>query len=388
MRPPAPVASFARRGGVSPWCGAGGPKAAGGTLRWRRILWALLFPPRGNRISPTLAGVLLIAVALGIGLAAYNTSNNILFITLSLLLSCLILSGLLSWANLREVTWRLHADGPWRAGQAQLVGLEIRNAKRMLPTYGLWFDLVAASNSGRRHLETRLDPGQSTRLEWTLRPDHRGPLSVTLAAVGSLFPFGFLRKTLASGIKREVLVWPASVEYRRHQGGVNWRPARSHTQVNRPGHGGDLLALRPYVPGDSPRLVHWKASARLRDLFVRQFTIEGAEGFALRLDPDAALWSRPEQFELAVRLAGTLAEDLFKLERLQSVTLGHEAPMRVRRLRDVESFLDRLAVLTPLPASGRAPAGKPPTGRRLLDIQPDGARGVVALLDGQPAASA
>lgn len=388
MRPPAPPALFVRRAAASEWFGPGGPRQAGPHLRWRRILWALLYPPRGNRISPTLAGVLLIAVSLGIGLAAYNTANNILFITLSLLLSCLILSGLLSWANLREVTWRLHSEGPWRADQTQVVGLDIRNAKRMLPTYGLWFDLAAANWSGRRHLETRLDPGQTTRLEWTLRPDRRGPLTVTLSAVGSLFPFGFLRKNLATGISRDVLVWPSPVEYRRHQAGVNWRPARSQNQVNRPGHGGDLLALRPYVPGDSPRLVHWKASARLRDLFVRQFTVEGAEGFSLRLDPDATLWHRPEQFELAVRLAGTLAEDLFKLERLSSVTIGRDAPLMVRRLRDVESFLDRLATLEPAPLSTTAPVRKTAVGRRLLDLQPDGARGVVALLDGKPAASA
>src|SRR5690606_9134052 len=112
---------------------------------WRRLLWSLLYPTRGHRIAPTAPGVILIALALGIGVAAYNTANNILFITLSLLLACLILSGVLSWLNLARVAWRLDAVPPCRAGQAAVVTLELRNQKRLLPTYGLWFEMSSTS---------------------------------------------------------------------------------------------------------------------------------------------------------------------------------------------------------------------------------------------------
>ncbi|HYD84424.1 MAG TPA: DUF58 domain-containing protein, partial [Opitutus sp.] len=97
---------------------------------------------------PTVSGVLLIGLSLGIGLAAYNASNNILFITLSLLLACLILSGVLSWLNFRRVSWRLQVAPPLRAGQEAVVTLEVRNGKRVLPTYGLWFDVAARSLEG------------------------------------------------------------------------------------------------------------------------------------------------------------------------------------------------------------------------------------------------
>lgn len=388
LPPRAASPSPERRGGTTDWGRAGGESRSRRRPRWRSLLWALLYPPRGHRISPTLAGGLLVAVSLGIGLAAYNTANNILFITLSLLLSCLILSGLLSWANLRGVAWRLHADGPWRVGQSRTVALELRNDKRILPTYGLWFDLVAGSWSGRTHLETRLDPESATRLEWSIRPERRGPLRVHLAAIGSLFPFGFLRKAVASGLNHVALVWPAAVDYRQHGSGLAWRPASSQGQVNRAGHGDDLHAVRPYVTGDSPRLLHWKASARLRRLLVRQFSAEGQEGFVLRLDLDPNQWTRPEQFELGIALAATLAEDLFKQGRLRAVAIGCEVPRPTRRLRDVEWYLDQLALATPTSTAGLRPASSVKSQYRLLDIQPDGARGVVALLDGKPAASA
>ena len=378
--------------GVTEWQGPWASSVRGRDRRWRTLLWMLLFPPRGHRITPTLTGVLLIAVSLGIGTAAYNTANNILFITLSLLLSCLILSGVLSWLNLRGVAWRLHAGGPWRAGQTQTAVLEVRNSKTLLPTYGLWFDLAAGVEAERRHLGIRLDPGASIRLEWAVKATRRGRLSVQLRSTGSLFPFGFLHKVVASDLARQVLVWPAVVDYRLHLAGADWRLAPNQGAVNRAGHGGDLLALRRYSPGDSPRIVHWKASARTRQLLVRQFAAEGHEGYTLHVDADAALWPRAEQFEVALGLAATLAEDLYRQERLRCVSIDEEPPRAVRRLRDVESFFDRLALLErrEFPDRGRTPQTRASAAvaRRVLRIEPQGVRGAVAILDGKPAATA
>jgi uncharacterized protein (DUF58 family) len=111
--------------------------------RWSEILWALIYPSRTQRVMPTVSGIVLIGLALGIGSAAYNAASNILFITLSLLLACLILSGVMSWLNVRGVCWRLLLAPPLRAGQEKPVTLELWNRKRLLPTYGLWFELTA-----------------------------------------------------------------------------------------------------------------------------------------------------------------------------------------------------------------------------------------------------
>src|SRR2546425_814819 len=118
------------------WSGPGS-RAPRPRFTWNNFLWSLVWPQRSHRIVPTPAGVVLIGLAMGIGTAAYNSSSNILFITLSLLLACLILSGVLSWLNLRGVSWRLQLSPPLRAGQEAVVALELRNAKAFLPTYGL-----------------------------------------------------------------------------------------------------------------------------------------------------------------------------------------------------------------------------------------------------------
>lgn len=380
---------------ASDWQEAGRAPRVPRDQRWRKLLWSLLYPPqvRPHRVAPTLTGGVLIGVSLGIGLAAYNTASNILFITLSLLLSCLVLSGLLSWINLRRVGWRLQAATPWRAGQEQLVMLDLRNRKRFVPTYGLWFELSLKRTAQkiRLKLRGRLDAaGGSERLEWIVRPARRGVERVELNGLGSLFPFGFLRKTMGCTQHCEVVVWPAPVEYRRLSAGGAWR-AQPGERSRRQGQGGDLLALRKYAAGDSQRLVHWKATARLRRLMVRQFAAESQDGYTLWFDTLALRWPRPDQFELAVGLAATLAEDLFREGRLRAVALDGEAAEIVRSVGDLERFLDRLARAEiterniPTGAAGQAASR---LKSNLLTFAPDGLRGVAAHVDGLPAAAA
>jgi uncharacterized protein (DUF58 family) len=406
------------------WGDSGG---RGRRFCWSELLWSLIFPARKHRIAPTMPGLVLIGLALVIGSAAYNTASNILFITLSLLLACLILSGVMSWLNLRGVRWRLLLQPPLRAGQETPVTLELWNRKTLLPTYGLWFELgarpvpagpvrpestVRATSADIRaafarmeqsltraslRLRERLDPGGQARLDWLFTPQRRGIVRVELTSVGSLFPFGFLRKNHGTRLRREAIVWPAPVAYRFVGAAAAVRTAEGE-RVARPGVSDDLLALRRYQTGDSHRLVHWKASARLRQLMVRQFAAESAEGFFLRIETTLDWWTKGEQFELLCRFAATLAEDLFTAGRLSGALINAGEPIMIRRVRDLESFLDQLAVLEPQTGDRRLEADSRPEShplspvprnrRNVITFAPDGARGVAAYVDGEKTATA
>ncbi len=384
---------------------------------WRRALWGLVWPQRRERIQPTVSGLVLIGLSLGIGTAAYNSSSNILFIALALLLACLILSGVLAQLNLRRVEWRLDARPPFRAGTEAEVGLVLRNGKRFLPTYALWFDFAASpverggeapkpettltgkgidvwaalakadkeTLTGTAHLRSRLDPGGETRLDWSFTPARRGILRVELRAVGSLFPFGFLRKLGGTELGAEIAVWPAPVEYRR-LGGVS--PRRREGELPRPraGNEGEMIALRNYDTGDSHRLIHWKASARSGKLLIRQFSSQNSDACSLWVRTDASVWTRPEQFELMVSLAATLAQDLFLAGRLLSTAVDASPAAAVKRVTDLESFLDLLAEARPTPGSG-APLSFA-LRSNVMTFEPDGSRGFVATVNGIKTAAA
>ena len=406
-----------------------GPGSHGARPRftWNHLLWSIVWPARGHRILPTISGVVLISLAMGIGTAAYNSSSNILFITLSLLLACLILSGVLSWLNLRGVAWRLQLAGPLRAGHDASAALELRNAKAFVPTYGLWFEFAArpvgadtlqraestfsargidvkaawakadaATHRGTVLLRSRLEPRGDARLEWGFKPERRGRLRVELAGVGSLFPFGFLKKDIGTELGAEAVVWPAPAEYRRHAA-TSVRRLAGGERVARAGTGGDLRSLRRYTEGDSHRMIHWKASARMRTLLVRQFSAESADGFSIWLRTDAAVWTRAEQFELLISFCATLAEDMFRAGQLTTLAIDAEPPAPIRRLRDLEDFLDRLATIAPRTAASEAAgsesnhpfaAATEVARLNVLTFAPDGARGVAAYVNGTKAASA
>jgi uncharacterized protein (DUF58 family) len=403
--------------GNNDWSGPGARRTSRRRFTWSGLLWSLIYPQRGHRIVPTVPGIVLISLAMGIGTAAYNSSSNILFITLSLLLACLILSGVLSWLNLRGVSWRLRLAPPLRAGHDALVVLELRNAKTFLPTYGLWFEFAARAHNpnvikraestvtgkninireilakadadeqrARAALNGRLDSQGETRVEWVFKPERRGVVRVELAAVGSLFPFGFLRKDVGTNLVAETVVWPAPIEYRRLAVAAPRRTAGGE-RVARAGAGGDLLALRRYAAGDSHRLIHWKASARTRQLLVRQFAAESAEGYSLWLRTDAGVWAHPEQFEALVSFVATLAEDLFRVGRLMGVALNDEPPVPVRRVHDLELFLNKLAVVKPIEDAAGG-AENHVAKHHVMTFAPEGARSVAAYVDGQKAATA
>lgn len=408
-----------------PSAGWDGPGAAEPRrpFSWHRLLWSMVFPKRRHRIGLTVPGLFLMGLAMGIGTAAYNTASNILFITLSLLLACLLLSGLLSWFNFMGLTWRLRPLGPWRAGHETLVTVEVVNAKRWLPTYSLWFELVAQPvhipdpdptgkqenlrailaaaekyiTRGRVHLRDRIEPRGDAVLDWGLKPTRRGESFVELAAVGSLYPFGFLKKNLGTSIHHPVLVWPAQVEY-QWSGNMAAATGSQGRRMARVGTGDDLLSLRKYQMGDSHRMIHWKASARLGQLMIRQFSAESHDGFVLQLDASRDLWPREEQFELVCSLAATMAEDLFTAGRLRGVVLTDGTWLETRRQRDVEAWLDHLARLQPAKVEPDLRAGsqqaRPEAGphhnhtKNLITFAPDGARGVAAYVEGRKTASA
>ncbi|MEO6995402.1 MAG: DUF58 domain-containing protein, partial [Lacunisphaera sp.] len=411
------------------WHGPGARETRAQRFEAKRLLWALVFPARRHRISPTVPGLFLMILAMGIGTAAYNTSSNILFITLSLLLACLLLSGLLSWFNFTGVCWRLSPQGPWRVGHEAMVAVEIQNQKRWLPTYSLWAEMatqpkraplpekpdrelkvreiLAAADKlvvrGRVFVRERIEPRGETTLEWLVKPTQRGEAFVELAAVGSLFPFGFLKKNIGVALRESVLVWPAQISY-QWTGAVATRAGvQQGRRTTRVGRGDDLLALRDYNEGDSHRLIHWKASARLGRLMIRQFAAETNDGYLLRVDPSVEVWTRPEQFELLCGFVGTMAEDLFAAGRLRGLSVDGGPMLETRRVRDLEALLDELARLQPRSALvGGVPAprnvapprgeGTPPTnGKKSHDIitfAPEGARGVAAYVDGHKAATA
>ena len=114
------------------------------------------------------------------------------------------------------------------------------------------------------------------------------------------------------------------------------------------GRGQDLYALRGYLPTDSARHVHWKASARLGSLMVREFAREDDCQVLLVFDPyspAAIAWSFHERGAF-----------------LQYRSAGIEVPLAPAR-KNIFAVLRHLAIVQPL----RADPGSDPLSEFAVD---------------------
>ncbi len=102
-------------------------------------------------------------------------------------------------------------------------------------------------------------------------------------------PFGFAYREFQAGEGTDVRVVPAGVHL--HDAVMSSRRIRlvmGAYEVAQPGDGFEFFGLRDYSPGDRPRDINWKASARRENLIVNQHQRENDTELVLFVDARAA----------------------------------------------------------------------------------------------------
>jgi hypothetical protein len=241
----------------------------------------------------TRAGWTYIGVIIVVALAALNTGNNLLFLILASLIAVILMSGILSSITLSGVEMRLELPEHIFAGQPVRAQIELENEKLTLPSFSLRVEAVTPKNApGAALLERPVYFPYSPKKDCVRQSvpitfARRGVYRQDAFRIASRFPFGFLQKSRRLELKTEALVYP-SVEPGNEFFEILPALQGALESLNK-GHGHDLYALRNYVPNDSARHVHWKASARLGSLMVREFTHERDCRVLLVLDPHISL---------------------------------------------------------------------------------------------------
>jgi uncharacterized protein (DUF58 family) len=302
-----------------------------------------------------------------VALAALNTGNNLLFLILASLIAMILMSGILSSITLTGVEMRLELPEHIFAGQAVRAQVELENEKQMLPSFSLRVEAAKTKKSpGVALLETAvyfpyLPKRERVQQSVPITFAHRGAYRQDAFRIVTRFPFGFLQKARRVELRAEALVYP-SVEPSRDFFEI--LPAlQGALESLSKGGGHDLYALRGYVPTDSPRHVHWKASARSGSLMVREFTREDDYRVLLVLDPHVSEPGRgvnlapsaeaAERFERAVTLCASIAWHFFERNaQLQFRSAALETSLATAE-ENIFTILRHLALVQPLPADPR-----------------------------------
>ena len=244
----------------------------------------------------------------------------------------LVFALLWAWLSLRGLRVRRSAPPQVPAGDPMVLRYRLDNHGR-LPAFAVVLrerladDPAADGGPGR---PTRLGGAPVTwavhvggrrgvRMQSRGRPRRRGVLNLRGLTLSSTFPFGIVRKTLTFDLPGAVLVLPRLY---RLDPDLTGRLVRGGDGDEGPGRsaGGDdeFFGLRAYRPGDRPRAIDWKRSARGGGLVVRERTQARPPRLSIRLDlsnpfdeagDNADADERFVLEERAVSLAGSLLSE-------------------------------------------------------------------------------
>jgi len=332
--------------------------------------------PWRRHLRMTREGKAFIFVTLGVGIAAFNTGNNLLFLILGFMLSLIVLSGVMSETAIRGL--RVSRRVPLRAfaGQQCLVELVLQNEKPRAPSYSLEIeDLAEDGPTERRCYFLKVGPGAEQAALYRRTPQRRGTLRFVGFRVVTRYPFGIFEKWRLLTQPSELVVYPKLLATQELQ-----QELRSHgldAPTYKLGAGTEIAGLRNYESSDDARAIHWRRSAALGRLIVTERQSDASTQLTVLLDNVTTVDT--EQFELLVSRAATLV--------VAALSRGLSAEVLARGTRSqllmgnaaADPILRFLALIERVPADTAPPFGRYSHSARVIALHATPVRAVAAV---------
>ena len=122
---------------------------------------------------------------------------------------------------------------------------------------------------------SRVPPKTTSNIRWEGVSPGRGKYRFNELSLVTRSPFGLLERRISIPANDDLVVYPAIGQLTRR-----WQILQRQALENRPGQRHDRSAqqeeyhgLRDYRSGDSPRWIHWRTSARLGELMVKELSL-------------------------------------------------------------------------------------------------------------------
>jgi uncharacterized protein (DUF58 family) len=269
-------------------------------------------------IELTTGGAIFIGIVAIVGLAAWNTGNNLLFLVFALLCSTLLVGWVAARTSLRDLVVSARFPDHIFAGEPAPVIVTLRNTKRVVPSFSVLVE-ARGPTTPRQNRKRRLKRKQHHKrpLAYFTYVPHaaaaeqrveqlfteRGYVFINGFELSTRFPFGFIRRRRRLKARNvDIVVYPKPEPIGDE---LHLLPMYAGRMASmRRGAGHDLFSLRDYQPQDDLRYIDWKATARARRLTVREFTSEDERRITIILDtrpaPESDASNFHERFERGV----------------------------------------------------------------------------------------
>jgi uncharacterized protein (DUF58 family) len=321
---------------------------------------AWLRPPR--RLKFTREGKFFVGITLGVGFAAINTANNLLYLLLGMLLALIVVSGVMSEVSLRDLTVVRRLPLRAQVGRAHLVEIEVFNHKGRIPSYAIEVeDLRAGQPADKRCFFLKISPKSAQVAAYRRTPTKRGRDLHIGFRIATRFPFGLFEKSREIAAEGDLIIYPG-VDPVHLPAATAGKAAGGDGIVGR-GNGDDFLGLKLMRSGEDPRDIHWRKSAAAGQLVMRERAREARPDVALPLDvvrPDNGGDEWDIGFERRIRDVASRAVAHLKRGDAVLVRTNGSGTARADRTAGADPILRFLALVQALPAALRR--SLPPPG--------------------------
>ena len=223
-------------------------------------------------------------------------------------------------------------------GERAVGGLALVNntSRTILPS-----EVVLPVGAGRGVFQVpRLAPAEEHEEVFAIPTSRRGVLSVGPVSVRRGDPLGLFERTNDRRQAVDLYVHPRTTSLDGlslgHLRDLEGLPAQHLSRDDVSFH-----ALREYQPGDDLRHVHWKSTARVGEVMVRQYEETRRSHFVVGLSTHPDEYRDPEEFEVAISAAASVGLRALRDSRILDARTQH-GPVRSITAR---RFLDELSML-------------------------------------------
>ncbi len=264
----------------------------------------------------TARGVGFLIAAVALFFISSATSVGWVRIVDAVLWGMLGLSLLLQWFTVVSLSARRRLQSPAQTGDSPSpmeddevdIELQLRN-RRFYPRnfLAVTFDCPFADPQSRqqRLLVANLRGDSEIRLTSRIQCYRRGMHRMKSVIIESRVPFGLFRRRRRLDAPLSVLVYPRALPLHRLallEGSLGTVP-RAH--ISRVGQ--DVVGSRPYHPGDPLRHIHWRNTARLGELAVKELEEATEKSVTITFDVQHDIGDgRETTLEYSIKLAASV----------------------------------------------------------------------------------
>ena len=314
----------------------------------RRPVW------NRNRMAITREGIVYVTIMSVMFLGSIIGRTNMLMFVFAMMIGPWVLNGWIAFSMVRRTHTKRILPHRVMAGELISIEIEVENRKWLLSSW-----LLAARDQVVHHrdhfqasaLFVRVPAGQTRRGHYFVRFHQRGEYSFGPLELTTHFPLGLVERGLLFNDFAKLIVHPRVGRMTSRWRSDLWNATELAEQRRmRAGLFDDEFhRIREYRPGDNPKAIHWRTTARSGELMVREYQQTRDCDLVLLVElwqPAQPTAADLDRVELAISFAATVLHENLRQSRearLRMIVVGSQTTTW-DQLSSLELAFDQLAL--------------------------------------------